>query len=155
MINLFLGVGHEKRKSDCPIIWGGGFYNLFSRGKKKGYEIYGLTIQYGQRHKIEIKAARRVAKFFGIKQHLELEVPLKAFGGSALTDIKIKVPKKRNLQDMGKRIPPTYVPARNTVFLSLALAWAEVLGAEHLFIGVNALDYSGYPDCRPEFIKIF
>ncbi len=123
--------------------------------KKQGYDLYALTLSYGQRHKAELKAARKVAKTYRVKRHLELEVPLTAFGGSALTDGKIRVPKRRSLAAMGKGIPPTYVPARNTVFLSMALAWAESLGAEHLFIGVNALDYSGYPDCRPEFIRAF
>ena len=123
--------------------------------RRQGFELYALTLSYGQRHKVEIQAARKAAKAYRVKKHLELEVPLTAFGGSALTDAKIRVPKSRSLKEMGKGIPSTYVPARNTVFLSLALAWAEVLGAEHLFIGVNALDYSGYPDCRPEFIRAF
>lgn len=123
--------------------------------KAQGFELYALTLFYGQRHKVELKAARKVAKVYKVKMHLELEVPLTAFGGSALTDKKIKVPKHGNVKELGKGIPPTYVPARNTVFLSLALAWAEVVGAEHIFIGVNALDYSGYPDCRPEFIRAF
>jgi 7-cyano-7-deazaguanine synthase len=96
-----------------------------------------------------------VAKAYRVKKHLVLDVPLTAFGGSALTDRKIKVPKSRSLKAMGKGIPSTYVPARNTVFLSMALAWAETLGAGDLFIGVNALDYSGYPDCRPKFIRSF
>jgi 7-cyano-7-deazaguanine synthase len=123
--------------------------------KKQGFDLYALTLFYGQRHKVELEAARRVAKAYRVRKHLELEVPLAAFGGSALTDQKIHVPKSRSLGEMGKGIPPTYVPARNTVFLSLALAWAEAVGAEHIFIGVNALDYSGYPDCRPEFIHAF
>jgi 7-cyano-7-deazaguanine synthase len=123
--------------------------------KAQGFELYALTLSYGQRHQAELGAARKVAKAYGVKKHLQLDVPLTAFGGSALTDSKIKVPKQRSLKQMGHGIPSTYVPARNTVFLSLALAWAEVLGAEHLFIGVNALDYSGYPDCRPEFIHAF
>ena len=123
--------------------------------KYQGFELYGLTLHYGQRHLAELQAARRVAKAYGVQKHLELKVPLTAFGGSALTDKKIKVPKSRSLQEMSGAIPPTYVPARNTVFLSLGLAWAEVLGAEDLFIGVNALDYSGYPDCRPEFVRAF
>ena len=96
--------------------------------KKQGYELYALTLFYGQRHKVELKAARKVAKVYHVKNHLELEVPLTAIGGSALTDRKIKVPKQRSLKEMGKGVPSTYVPARNTVFLSLALAWAEVLG---------------------------
>jgi 7-cyano-7-deazaguanine synthase len=123
--------------------------------KKKDYELYALTLSYGQRHQAELKAAKRVAKAFGVKKHLVLEVPLGAFGGSALTDKKIRVPKNRGVKQIGKGIPPTYVPARNTVFLSLALAWAEVLEARHIHIGVNALDYSGYPDCRPGFIRAF
>jgi len=123
--------------------------------KDQGFELYALTLFYGQRHKVELQAARKVAKAYHVKKHLELAVPLTAFGGSSLTDLKIKVPKKRSLKSMGQGIPSTYVPARNTVFLSLALAWAEALGAEHIFIGVNALDYSGYPDCRPEFIKAY
>lgn len=123
--------------------------------KKQGFELYALTLFYGQRHKAELKAARQVCRVYGVKRQLELEVPLTAFGGSALTDTKIKVPKQRSLKAMGRGIPSTYVPARNTVFLSLALAWAEVLNAQDLFIGVNALDYSGYPDCRPGFIRGF
>ena len=123
--------------------------------KAHGFELYALTHSYGQRHRAELAAARKVAKAYRVQKHMELDVPLTAFGGSALTDSKMKVPKQRSLKAMGHGIPSTYVPARNTVFLSLALAWAEVLGAEHLFIGVNALDYSGYPDCRPEFIRAF
>jgi 7-cyano-7-deazaguanine synthase len=123
--------------------------------KKHGFELYALTLFYGQRHEVELKAARKVSKVYRVKKHLEFEVPLTAFGGSSLTDKKMKVPKKLTVQAIGKGIPSTYVPARNTVFLSLALAWAEVLQAEHIFIGVNALDYSGYPDCRPEFIQAF
>ena len=123
--------------------------------KKQGFDLYALTLFYGQRHKVELKAARKVARTFRVKKHLELEVPLTSFGGSSLTDKKIHVPKSRSLKEMGKSIPSTYVPARNTVFLSLALAWAEAVGAEHIFIGVNALDYSGYPDCRPKFIHSF
>jgi len=123
--------------------------------KREGYDLYALTLSYGQRHKVEIQAARKIAKAYQVKKHLELEVPLTTIGGSSLTDKKIKVPKQRSLKEMGKGIPSTYVPARNTVFLSLALAWAEVLGAEDIFIGVNALDYSGYPDCRPEFIRAY
>jgi 7-cyano-7-deazaguanine synthase len=122
---------------------------------KRGYELYALTLSYGQRHQAELAAARRVARASGVKKHLVLDVPLAAFGGSALTDRKIRVPKNRGMKQMGKGIPPTYVPARNTVFLSLALAWAEALDAKHIYIGVNALDYSGYPDCRPGFIRAF
>jgi 7-cyano-7-deazaguanine synthase len=117
-----------------------------------GFDVYALTIAYGQRHRHEVESARAVATSLGAVRHVELQVDLSAFGGSALTDA-IDVPKDRPL-DAGD-IPSTYVPARNTVFLSLALAWAEALGARDIFIGVNALDYSGYPDCRPEFIDAF
>src|SRR2546430_909885 len=101
--------------------------------QQQRFDLYALTLSYGQRHKVELQAARKVAKAYHVRKHLELEVPLTAIGGSALTDQKIRVPKGRNLGEMAKGIPPTYVPARNTVFLSLALAWAEVLGAEHVF----------------------
>ena len=145
------------RKNKAVVLVSGGLDSTTCLGiaKSKGYELYALTISYGQRHQAELKAARKVAKAFGVKRHMELEVPLTAIGGSALTDKKIKVPKMRSSKEMGKGIPSTYVPARNTIFLSLALAWAEVLGAKHIFIGVNALDYSGYPDCRPGFIRAF
>jgi 7-cyano-7-deazaguanine synthase len=120
--------------------------------RAEGYELHALTVSYGQRHEVEIQAARKVAAALGVARHIELVVDLSAFGGSALTDA-IEVPKDRALDQAD--IPSTYVPARNTVFLSLALAWAEVLGAHDIFIGVNALDYSGYPDCRPEYIEAF
>ncbi len=120
--------------------------------KSEGYELYALTVSYGQRHAREVEAARAVAGALGIRHHVELRVDLATFGGSALTTTA-QIPKNRPLD--GRDIPSTYVPARNTVFLSLALAWAESLGADDIFIGVNALDYSGYPDCRPEFIDAF
>lgn len=120
----------------------------------EGFEPYALTVFYQQRHRFELESARRVAAHLGAARHLEIEIDLRRFGGSALTD-DIAVPKGRSLDEMGAGIPVTYVPARNTVFLSYALAWAEVLGASAIFIGVNALDYSGYPDCRPEFIAAF
>ena len=120
--------------------------------KRQNWELYGLTIRYGQVHAREIDAARRGAAALGFVRHIEFDVDLAAFGGSALTGDG-EVPKGRWLEDAS--IPPTYVPARNTVFLSLALAWAEVVGAERIVIGVNALDYSGYPDCRPEYIAAF
>lgn len=144
------------RKKAVVLVSGGlDSTTCLALAKKQGFELYALTLFYGQRHKVELKAARKVSKAYGVRRHLELEVPLTAFGGSSLTDKKIKVPKRSTVQAIGKGIPSTYVPARNTVFLSLALAWAEVLEAEHIFIGVNALDYSGYPDCRPEFIRAF
>jgi 7-cyano-7-deazaguanine synthase len=120
----------------------------------EGFEVYALSFDYGQRHKIEIDAARRIAKSLGAKEHRVASIDNRLLGGSALTD-DVKVPKLRTEGEIGKGIPITYVPARNTVFLSHALAWAEVIGAADIFIGVNALDYSGYPDCRPEFIATF
>ncbi len=122
--------------------------------RREGYEIYSLSFRYGQRHAIELEAARRVAKALGVKEHLVIDVDIAKIGGSALTG-DMDVPKARSEQEMKKEIPVTYVPARNTIFLSYALAWAEVLGASDIFIGVNAIDYSGYPDCRPEYIEAF
>jgi 7-cyano-7-deazaguanine synthase len=121
--------------------------------KSKGYQCYALTINYGQRHKCELKSSINIVKVFNVKKHSIIDINLAQFGGSALTD-KIQVPKNRYAADMSE-IPITYVPARNTVLLSIALAWAETLNALDIFIGVNALDYSGYPDCRPEFITSF
>jgi 7-cyano-7-deazaguanine synthase len=122
--------------------------------KSEGYELYALSFSYGQRHAWELEAAKRVAASIGVAEHRIAAIDLRAFGGSALTD-DIAVPKGRATQDMSHGIPITYVPARNTIFLAFALAWAEVLGANDIFLGVNALDYSGYPDCRPEFIAAF
>jgi 7-cyano-7-deazaguanine synthase len=119
----------------------------------RGFEPWALTVRYGQRHVGELEAARRVAETLGAAGHEQVDVDLGRFGGSSLTEPAIPVPKDRVLGE--NEIPSTYVPARNAVFLSLALAWAEVLGARDVFIGVNALDYSGYPDCRPEFIQAF
>jgi 7-cyano-7-deazaguanine synthase len=122
--------------------------------RERGYAPYALSFRYGQRHSGEIEAARGIAERAGVVRHAIVEIDLRAFGGSALTD-EIPVPKDRNEDAMGSEIPTTYVPARNTIFLSLALGWAEVVGANDIFIGVNALDYSGYPDCRPEYIAAF
>jgi 7-cyano-7-deazaguanine synthase len=122
--------------------------------RREGYACYALSFDYGQRHKIELAAAARVAACLGAEQHIVAQIALDAFGGSALT-ADIAVPKARTLDEMSRGIPVTYVPARNTIFLSFALAWAEVLESSDIFIGVNALDYSGYPDCRPEFIEAF
>jgi 7-cyano-7-deazaguanine synthase len=122
--------------------------------KHDGYQLFALSVDYGQRHRFELDAARNVAKSLGVARHVVASVGLDQFGGSALTD-EIDVPLDRDDDEMGHGIPVTYVPARNTVFLSLALGYAEVVGAEHLFLGVNAIDYSGYPDCRPEFIAEF
>jgi 7-cyano-7-deazaguanine synthase len=122
--------------------------------KADGYEPYALSFRYGQRHSVELDAARRVADVLGAVRHVIADIDLRTFGGSALTD-DIAVPHHASAAELGPEIPVTYVPARNTVFLSFALAWAETLGAQDVFIGVNALDYSGYPDCRPEFIAAF
>ena len=122
--------------------------------KSQGFELYSLSFFYGQRHRFELVAAKKVAKKLGVVRHLVLNVDLNPIGGSALTD-DIAVPKGHNETQMTAEIPVTYVPARNTIFLSHALAWAEVLAASDIFIGVNAVDYNGYPDCRPEFIHTF
>jgi 7-cyano-7-deazaguanine synthase len=122
--------------------------------RSQGYELYALSFSYGQRHVWELEAAKHVAASIGVAQHRVAAIDLRVFGGSALTD-DIAVPKGRATEEMSGRIPVTYVPARNTIFLSFALAWAEVLGSSDIFVGVNALDYSGYPDCRPEFISAF
>ena len=120
----------------------------------EGYEAFALTFRYGQRHSAEINAARRIADYLKVREHVITEIDLRAFGGSALT-ADINVPKGRPIDDLASGIPVTYVPARNTIFLSFAVAWAEVIGASDIFIGVNALDYSGYPDCRPEYIEAY
>jgi len=121
---------------------------------KQGFDLYALSFDYGQRHRCELEAARRIVRSLGITQHVIASIDLRTFGGSALT-AAIEVPKSREPERISSQIPITYVPARNTVFLSFALAWCEVLNAQDIFIGVNAIDYSGYPDCRPEFLKAF
>jgi 7-cyano-7-deazaguanine synthase len=123
---------------------------VLALARAQGLTCYTLSFDYGQRHRAELEAAVRISRHLGAFEHREMEIPIGALGGSALTDADIDVP-----EDGGDGIPVTYVPARNTVFLSLALAWAEVLSADSIFIGVNAVDYSGYPDCRPEFIEAF
>jgi len=123
--------------------------------REEGFACYALTFRYGQRHKCEVESAGRVAESLVAAEHRVIAIDLAAFGGSALTDSAIDVPKDRADLDNSSQIPPTYVPARNTIFLSYALAWAEVLGAFDIFIGVNSTDYSGYPDCRREFIAAF
>ncbi len=125
---------------------------VLAKAKSDGFDVYAMSFVYGQRHEQELKAARRVASSMGVQEHLILELPLWRIGGSALTD-DIEVPKDR--EEIGDGIPLTYVPARNTLFLSYALAWAEVLPSQDIYIGVSAVDYSGYPDCRPEFISAF
>jgi 7-cyano-7-deazaguanine synthase len=136
------------------VLLSGGLdsYTAAAVAVRDGFDLFALSIRYGQRHVMELAAARRVAAALGVRQHLEIEVDLSRMGGSALT-ADIAVPKDVPIDPA--IIPVTYVPARNTLFLSLALGWAEVVGASHAFIGVNALDYSGYPDCRPEFIRAF
>jgi 7-cyano-7-deazaguanine synthase len=127
---------------------------VLAMAQSAGYVTYAMSFRYGQRHSLELESATRIAKVMGVEKHLIVDVDLRAIGGSALTD-QIEVPKERRAEDIATGIPVTYVPARNTIFLSFALAWAEVLGAQDVFIGVNALDYSGYPDCRPEYIEAF
>ena len=142
-----------KKKPRAVVLLSGGLDSATAAAmaKREGWELFALTLKYGQVHQAELRAAQRVAESLGVSRHVELEVDLKAFGGSSLTG-EGAIPK----DDLGHAgIPSTYVPARNTVFLSLALAWAEVLNAERIVIGVNAVDYSGYPDCRPEFIAAF
>jgi 7-cyano-7-deazaguanine synthase len=122
--------------------------------RRDGFEVYSIAFDYGQRHQVELECSKRVSEALGAVAHKVIKIDLRAFGGSALTD-NIDVPKGRPTAEMGEGIPVTYVPARNTVFLSIALAWAEVLGATDIYLGVNAVDYSGYPDCRPEYIAAF
>jgi len=122
--------------------------------KREGYAPHAMTFRYGQRHSVEIEAARRVASAMGVAKHVVVDIDLRQWGGSALT-ADVEVPKDRDVDHATDEIPVTYVPARNTIFLSFALAWAEVLGSDAIFIGVNALDYSGYPDCRPEYVAAF
>ena len=122
--------------------------------KAEAFKVFAMSFRYGQRHHIEVASAERVAQTMGVEQHVIVDINLRQFGGSALTS-DVSVPKGRSALDMAEGVPITYVPARNTVFLSFALAWAETLGAQNIFIGVNILDYSGYPDCRPEYIRAF
>jgi len=142
------------KKAVCLLSGGLDSSACLAYARREGYACYALSFDYGQRHKIELEAAARVAACLGAEQHIVAQISLDAFGGSALT-AGIAVPKGRSLDEMAHGIPVTYVPARNTIFLSFALAWTEVLESSDIFIGVNALDYSGYPDCRPEFIEAF
>ncbi|MCZ7592329.1 MAG: 7-cyano-7-deazaguanine synthase QueC [Kiritimatiellae bacterium] len=149
----------SKKKSlrKAVVLVSGGLDSatVLAIARKKGFECYALSFRYGQRHSGELAAAKRVARALGAREHKTLSLNLRTFGGSALT-ADLPVPKGRHVANANQnKIPITYVPARNTIFLSLALAWAEVLGASDIFIGVNALDYSGYPDCRPAFISAF
>jgi 7-cyano-7-deazaguanine synthase len=140
--------------SDAVVLLSGGLdsYTAAAIAREQGFRLHALTVRYGQRHVKELECARAVAAWLGVDRHVEIDVDLSRFGGSSLTS-DIPVPKDRPIDP--SEIPSTYVPARNTIFLSIALGWAEVLDARDLFIGVNALDYSGYPDCRPEFIAAF
>jgi 7-cyano-7-deazaguanine synthase len=142
--------------SRAVVLLSGGLDSatVLAEARSAGFDVYALTVCYGQRHKVEIEAARRVARALGVARHIELDIDLRAFGGSALTS-EIDVPKDRGDEAISQGIPITYVPARNTVFLSLALAWAETLLAFDIFVGVNCVDYSGYPDCRPEYLRQF
>lgn len=144
----------EKKKAVVLSSGGLDSTTAIAIAKSEGYEIYSLSFRYGQRHVIELEAAQRVAEALGARKHMVIDLDLRKIGGSALTD-KMDVPKARSEEEMNKGIPITYVPARNTIFLSHALAWAEVLEASDIFIGVNAIDYSGYPDCRPLYIRAF
>jgi len=146
--------GPAQRKAIILLSGGMDSATTGAIAREEGYLLYALTVDYGQRHYRELEAAKRVAEFLGVAEHIILKVDLTAFGKSALTDT-IDVPKDRPIAEMPKEIPITYVPARNTVLLSLALAYAEARGAWDIFLGANAVDYSGYPDCRPEFISAF
>ena len=153
-------VGGETRAASerrAVILLSGGLDSstVLAIAKAEGFTPYALSFRYGQRHQAELAAAKRVAGAQGVAAHVVAEIDLALFGGSALTSDAIEVPKGRSVEAMGEGIPVTYVPARNTIFLSFALAWAETLGASDIFIGVNALDYSGYPDCRPEYIAAY
>jgi len=144
-----------KSKKAVVLLSGGlDSTTVLAIARSEGFDTHALSFSYGQRHSWELEAARKVAESLEATQHKIVSIDLRAFGGSALTD-DIRVPKGRGFDEMSHGIPATYVPARNTIFLSFALAWAEVLGSSDIFIGVNELDYSGYPDCRPEFIECF
>lgn len=145
----------DKRRA--VILLSGGLDStiVLAIAQHEGYETYALSFRYGQRHTEELEAAKLVATKLGAVQHVIADIDLAIFGGSALTDTALDVPHHESTDDLGAEIPITYVPARNTVFLSFALAWAETLGSSEIFIGVNALDYSGYPDCRPEYIEAY
>lgn len=142
------------KKGVCLLSGGLDSTTALAIARSEGFDVYAMSFRYGQRHKVELESAARIAAALGVKHHVIVDIDLRQFGGSALTS-DIEVPKSRALSEMSHGIPVTYVPARNTVFLSFALAWAETLGAQDIYIGVNALDYSGYPDCRPEYIAAY
>lgn len=155
MSNSLISNGVEHNKKAVVLLSGGlDSTTVLAIAKAEKYKIYALSFCYGQRHDIELEKAKEIAKHFVVAEHAIINIDLRRIGGSALT-ADISVPKERPLSEMERNIPVTYVPARNTIFLSFALAWAEVLNASDIFIGVNALDYSGYPDCRPEYIAAF
>jgi len=143
------------KKAVCLLSGGLDSSTVLAIAKSEGYSIFALTVDYGQRHKKEIGAAKNVAKFFGVKEHKTIRVPLSKFGGSSLVDKKMPIPQNRKMPKSDLKIPSTYVPARNIIFLSLAFAYAEAKRADAVFIGANAIDYSGYPDCKPEFFDAF
>ena len=145
----------SRPKAVCLLSGGLDSATVLAIAKSRGFDVYAMSFRYGQRHVHELDCANRIATKAGVARHTVVTIDLAAFGGSALTDDAIDVPKNRPLEAMGEGIPVTYVPARNTIFLSFALAWAETLGSQDIFIGVNALDYSGYPDCRPEYIEAY
>lgn len=144
----------RNKKAICLLSGGLDSSTCLALARREGYDCHALSFDYGQRHRVELEAAARVAQALGASRHVVARIDLRQIGHSALTD-DLAVPKGRSVADMSDGIPITYVPARNTIFLSFALAWAEVLEAPDIFIGVNALDYSGYPDCRPEYIAAF
>jgi 7-cyano-7-deazaguanine synthase len=156
MVKSMNETGDDKKQSRAIILLSGGLDSttVLAMARAEGYSCYCLSFQYGQRQAIELERARQSSKKLGAVKHLVLNIGLDAIGGSALTG-EAEVPKARSFEAMEKGIPLTYVPGRNTIFLSYAMAWAEVIGADDIFIGVNALDYSGYPDCRPEYIEAF
>src|SRR4051812_22271474 len=142
-------------KAVCLLSGGLDSATALAIARERGFELYAMSFRYGQRHVHELDCARRVAAAMRVARHVIVDIDLAAFGGSALTDDAIAVPKNRPINEMSHGIPVTYVPARNTIFLSFALAWAETIESSDIFIGVNALDYSGYPDCRPEYIDAY
>jgi 7-cyano-7-deazaguanine synthase len=148
-------VSTDKRRAVVLLSGGLDSTTVLAIAQDEGYETYALSFRYGQRHTEELDAAKKVARELGATEHVIADINLAVFGGSALTDDSLDVPHHANADELGEEIPITYVPARNTVFLSFALAWAETLGSSDVFIGVNAMDYSGYPDCRPEYIEAY
>jgi len=152
-----MGAGRPGPVRRAVVLLSGGLDSAttLALAHEKGFETYALTFRYGQRHEIEVERAAELARALGAHAHRVVDLDLRFAGSSALTDPSIDVPKSRSAERIASGIPATYVPARNTVFLAVALAWAEALGASDLFIGVNAVDYSGYPDCRPEFLEAF